>query len=214
MGIKDRTGQVHGKLTLQHFVERRGNMTFWSATCECGNTLTVSIGNVRSGRTTSCGCARSDQLRARSHKHGMSRTTTYRIWSAMKHRCQINLRYVEQGITVCARWRHPRHGFENFLADMGPRPPGKTLERKNNARGYTPGNCVWATPAEQNRNTRRTRWLVYNGQRMCAADIAAQLGLTPKAFRWRLYQGWTGEKLFQPKRKPIRGLPYGRAAGD
>jgi len=76
----------------------------------------------------------------------------------MKARCLCRTasnywKYGAKGVTVCERWLK----FENFLADMGERPPGTTLNRKNNALGYEPGNCNWADAFEQSRNRTRTR---------------------------------------------------------
>ena len=79
-------------------------------------------------------------------------------WLAMAGRChnpkdQRFTDYGGRGITVCDRWRGP-DGFANFLADMGERPAGKTLDRKDNDRGYSPDNCRWATNGEQASNKR------------------------------------------------------------
>ena len=91
-------------------------------------------------------------------RHGMHGTPTYRSWIEMRRRCRAKPgrveyeRYVMRGIKVCKRWDK----FENFLADMGVRPPGLTLDRKHNSKGYSPSNCRWATHSEQALN-RRTR---------------------------------------------------------
>ncbi len=81
---------------------------------------------------------------------------TYKSWEAMKSRCQ-NVRspyyndYGLRGITVCESWQ----SFDNFLADMGLRPPNRTIGRIDNDLGYYKANCSWQTNEEQRRNTRR-----------------------------------------------------------
>jgi len=110
------------------------------------------------------------------------------IWVNMKQRCSnpdnIGYKYYGgRGITVCERWMV----FENFFKDMGPRPtPRHSIERRDNDKGYGPDNCYWATPAQQNRNTRRTRMLEFNGKRQCMADWAEELGITSSLLCSRL----------------------------
>ena len=130
--------------------------------CDCGRQLEVFGGNLRSGNSRSCGCLQRELLSAQRTTHGMSArdNRTYTTWLAMKGRCfnphdghHYRL-YGERGITVCDRWLGP-DGFANFLADMGERPDGMTLDRYPDPDGnYEPGNCRWATPAEQGRNRR------------------------------------------------------------
>jgi hypothetical protein len=73
---------------------------------------------------------------------------------SMRRRCYYkkadNYKYYGgRGVTVCDEWRYD---FVQFLKDMGERPPGKTLDRINNRKGYSPSNCRWATEEEQQNN--------------------------------------------------------------
>ena len=86
----------------------------------------------------------------------------------MKGRC-LNLKsdhqkyYRERGITVCKRWKED---FSFFLQDMGERPEGTTLDRKDNSKGYSKSNCRWATATEQMNNRRCNINIKYKGQIM------------------------------------------------
>jgi hypothetical protein len=133
-------------------------------------------------------------------KHGMYRSPTYNTWAQMRQRCEDSgcrdfARYGARGITVCERWQD----FESFLADMGERPDGMTLDRINVNGNYEPGNCRWATPKQQQRNRRSNVRITHDGLTLCVAEWAERVELERKTLEYRVRAGWPAARaLFTP----------------
>lgn len=135
-------------------------------------------------------------------KHGHTRggkTKNYHLWQRMRYRCNVPTNkdykwYGAKGITVSDEWNED---YEAFLRDMGEQPPGMTLERIDNLKGYSKDNCRWATRAEQSRNRSVNRLIEYNGVTMCLCDWATKVGVNRWTIRARLERGEPPEKAFR-----------------
>ncbi len=158
----------------------------------------VRSDHLRTGAVRSCGCLASELTAARntaSTKHGKAGRSdlTYSSWQAMKTRC-TNPRsdqypaYGGRGIRVAPAWLD----FRAFLADMGERPPGTTIDRWPNVDGdYEPGNCRWATMREQENNKRNNVLVTHDGKTRTVAEWARETGIGYQTIRKRLLGGWT-----------------------
>lgn len=211
--LEDFTGKRFGRWTATRLGERsRTGLTRWHVRCDCGTQALRHATALKSGRTKSCGCYQAERRSLNTTRHGSARpgrkTPTYNCWVAIHARCS-DLRdpdYGGRGISVCAGWRT----FEAFLADMGERPAGLSIDRIDTNEGYSCGrcpecvaagrraNCRWATKTTQSRNRRNTVLLTKDGATRPMAEWAELLGLKYMTIHRRLRRGASHEKALAP----------------
>ena len=155
------------------------------------------------GKYCSVGCG----TKANSTKHGHAtdsgESPTYVSYRAMLDRCyrEKNAKYSSyggSGISVCDRWRV---SFENFLADMGERPKGTSIDRINGLGNYEPGNCRWATAKDQQHNIKSNHMISFGGKTMCISDWSRETGIPTASLYYRLKAGWSESDMLmiQPR---------------
>lgn len=159
--FKDLSDQRFGRLSVVGLnpLRTKYRQTRWDCICDCGNPTTVAGKHLVAGRTVSCGCYKRDNTVAIMTKHKLKHTPEYTSWRAAKNRCfQVSGKsykdYGGRGISMCDAWRYD---FLAFLRDMGKRPEGHSLERRDVDGDYEPSNCCWATRSEQAKNTRKAK---------------------------------------------------------
>ena len=202
----DLTGRRFGRWLVLSRAENKAR-TQWLCVCDCGTTKSVQGANLTNGTSISCGCYRDELPRtaqtAAVTRHGMTDSPTWNSWMAMIKRCygkySINYaNYGGRGIEVCKRWVD---SFEEFLADMGERPEGMSIDRINVNGNYEPGNCRWATRKQQARNTTTNKIVLFEGKSYCQKELAEKLGIGAQTIRKRMRKGiplemprWNGRR--------------------
>src|SRR5574341_1719101 len=217
MKFVDRSGHRIGRLSVLSRAPNHGYKVYWLCRCVCGKEVERAASNLsRHQEKQSCGCLQKEtlaaQLRKRNTRHGHcagrgpgGRSPTYGSWRAMVYRCHSPsdssyAKYGAKGVMVCARWRK---NFENFLADMGERPNGTTLDRIDNTKGYEPGNVRWATATTQQNNRSCTQFIEFEGRRLSIGQWATERGIPFGALAQRIKMGWTAERALT---EPVRAI--------
>lgn len=204
--IKDLTGLRCGRLIATRPTTKRcGGAVVWECLCDCGNIKYALAGNLTKGSPKSCGCL-APPPPPRNVKHGMVGHPLYKIWEGMMARCNSESNkdfplYGGRGIEVCGSWHDPR----NFVADMSPRPPGTSLDRIDNTKGYSPDNCRWASPLEQACNKRNNKLFTINKETLHQREWCRRYNIPVSTFVNRLNKGLDPlTALTLPSRRPRR----------
>lgn len=153
-------GKTFGDWTVLNVCGSKFNSYTYNCRCKCGRIFEVYGPHLKRKKDKSTKCVYcSNQMKAAMNiDHGYAKTSTYKIWTAMKHRCSNPKathyeRYGGRGISVCERWNE----FRNFLTDMGERPENMDLDRIDNDGNYEPTNCRWISHKENCQNTCRKK---------------------------------------------------------
>lgn len=212
----DMTGWVmaeHGvpesRLTvIKRIGSTKDHRALWECQCQCGNIAMVDTHSLTSGNVKSCGCRKyGGRLIHGEAKNGQTRL--YRIWSAMKARCNNvnNIRYKRyggRGITVCSEWSDfsvfrewaMNNGYDNNL----------TIDRVDFNGNYCPENCRWVSYKVQGNNTSKNHYININGITKTISQWSDESGVPSRTIWARITElGWESERaVFEP----LRGKCY------
>lgn len=187
-------GDKYGKLSVISELAQKGSIRIFSCECDCGEVVSVRLGNLRSRDTQSCGCLQKERASISCTKHGLAKTTLYRRWAHMIGRCSNpnDARYKlygGRGISVCVEWLD----FNNFneWAISNGYEDKLTIDRKDNDEGYYPINCRWVTWKVQQNNRRNNRNIVHKGLRMTLQQWSEKTGIMSGTILGRLNNGWS-----------------------
>lgn len=191
-------GQRFGRLIVVDKIGKNAHGSpVYRCICDCGNERTAPSSSLVGGVTQSCGCLRKERHFV---THGLTRDfkmpPLYRIWVNIRYRCynpkaKLYPLYGGRGIAMCERWRDD---FVAFASDMGERPAGTSIDRIDTNGPYSPENCRWATDTEQQRNTRRSKVIEFDGKRKILSVWAEELNMEPTTISSRLKRGWSVER--------------------
>ena len=202
----DFTGKRFGKLTVIKKADI--GRSWWVCQCDCGKVVTLIANKMVTYR--SCGCGEKynrKHLGENNITHGKTETRLYRVWCKMKERCNNpNIEhypeYGGRGIKVCDEWNHSFENFQKWAYSAGYddncNGNQQSLDRIDVQGNYEPNNCRWATHKEQMRNTTRTVYIDYHGEKIPMSAFCEEHGITYGKFVARyLERGVTADELLR-----------------
>lgn len=188
---------------------KNGKYYYYLCKCECGNNIIVERHNLTSGNSKSCGCYNHDKIMERCYKHNGCKEKLYCVYRGMLQRCNCKSHkyyknYGGRGIKVCDEWKDYT-SFRKWSINNGYK-IGLSIDRIDNNKGYSPDNCRWTTPTIQARNTRRSRFIEFNGEKLTMIEWSERTGVPSGTLWLRLKNGWDVDRaLSTPVNKYANG---------
>lgn len=210
------TGQRFGRLTVLGRIAVVDRRSVVLCRCDCGAYHLTRTQDLMAGNVQSCGCFQKERNIARHRTHGGEGSRLYRVWSAMRDRCNNpNCRayknYGGRGIAICPEWDDFAI-FRDWALEKG-YDSNLTIERIDNDGPYSPQNCRWATRKEQAQNRRGNIMVTFNDESMTLAEASRASGIAYNLLQYRYHAN--GEQgLFKPVRKRKKATPRPSRAED
>ena len=211
---KNLINQKFGKLTVIEFnakiTKNKRTRQYWLCKCECGNYKIIEQDHLISGHTRSCGCLKKEIIRNKIHKHGLTNTRLFRIWTNIKTRCynkklKCYKNYGGRGIAVCNEWLKDFKAFYNWAINNG-YSDDLTIDRINVNGHYEPNNCRWIDIKTQQRNRANNYFIKYNGEEHCITEWGRILGINYGTILYRIKKlKWSIQKAFT---EPVKNKKY------
>lgn len=205
MATSAHIGRTYGQLTILdvHEVRRTpkgGHVQMMLTRCTCGEERITTLTSLTRGKCYAC------KTCVRPHRHKVGyRHPLYATYRAMLSRCQdpgykAFKDYGGRGIQVCDRWSDtsaPLQGFARFVDDMGPRPAGTSLDRRDNNGPYDPANCRWATAEEQQNNRRDNTYITAAGRTLTLTAWSRELDISTSRIEYARKHGFSDAQIIE-----------------
>lgn len=187
-------GDIYGELTIIEDKGIRNSKRHVLVKCSCGNEVVTLLTYMRSGQKKSCGCLWQRAIKKSNTVHGDSKSRLYRIYSAMKDRCNFKghkhyKNYGGRGVKVCEPWLSSYKEFRGWALENG-YDDSLTLDRIDNDGNYSPENCRWVSQKEQMRNTRINVYVTIGDETKTVIEWCEKFGVNPHTAYTRIKRGW------------------------